>query len=263
MNKILLGTDKIENEKIDEAVKIKMLKKQKFIGVCTLKIKVLKSTDLQIEYDSDDIKYDIYVDLDSSVNLNLYEIKRKGSYKISYHYDLKQKSSLNICAVNDAESVKENIIVNLNGEEAKANYLLKTISKMEEKYNVMVYHNAKKTESLIINEGVSIRKGKLIFNVSGFVLKGIKGCTLNQNNRIINLTNEKSQINPNLFIDENDCVANHSAHIGKCNENELFYLMSRGITKETAENLIIRGFLTKNLEFYKKDMVKIIDKYWR
>ena len=86
---------------------------------------------------------------------------------------------------------------------------------------------------------------------------------LDQKNRIINLTNKKCEIKPNLFIDENDVIANHSAHIGKCNEEEMFYLMSRGIEPKEAENLIIRGFLLNGLKQGQNEMENIINKYWR
>ncbi|MBQ9011107.1 MAG: SufD family Fe-S cluster assembly protein [Bacilli bacterium] len=261
MNKIILALDKIKEE-IDDTIEVELSKKQTFAGVNTLKIKALKDTDLEIIYEEDEIKYDIYVELLPKINVNIYEQKQKGSYKLSYHYNLNELSKANIYKVNDAKKIKESITINLNGKEAKASFLLKTISKNEEKYDIMVYHKASQTESCIITNGVNIKKGKLEFNVSGFVPKGIKECIVNQNNRIINLTDEVSQIRPNLFIDENNVIANHSAHIGKCNENEMFYLMSRGITAKNAENLIVKGFLTSGLEYYKQLMEKIINKYW-
>jgi Fe-S cluster assembly protein SufD len=48
---------------------------------------------------------------------------------------------------------------------------------------------------------------------------------------------------PQLEIDTNDIVrAGHGASVGHIDENNLFYMMSRGITKKQAEELIINGF---------------------
>ena len=127
----------------------------------------------------------------------------------------------------------------------------------------MVYHNSSNTESNVINNGVNVLDGNLSFIVSGFVPNGNVNCIVDQKNRIINLTSNLCMIKPNLFIDENDVIANHSAHIGKCNDEEMFYLMSRGISFKDAENLIIKGFLLNGLTNDKQQMEKIINKYWR
>jgi Fe-S cluster assembly protein SufD len=64
--------------------------------------------------------------------------------------------------------------------------------------------------------------------------------------RIINLTDNECIINPNLYIEDSDVVANHAAAIGKFSDEELFYLMSRGITYTDAINLLIKGFLVSD-----------------
>jgi ABC-type transport system involved in Fe-S cluster assembly, permease component len=49
--------------------------------------------------------------------------------------------------------------------------------------------------------------------------------------------------NPILLIDENDVLAGHAASVGQVDQKQLYYLMSRGIDKKTAQRLVIRGFL--------------------
>jgi len=48
---------------------------------------------------------------------------------------------------------------------------------------------------------------------------------------------------PILLIDEYDCFANHGAAIGKVNDEDLFYLMSRGLNKTDAFLLILAGII--------------------
>jgi len=50
---------------------------------------------------------------------------------------------------------------------------------------------------------------------------------------------------PSLEIDANDVSASHGSTTGKPNEEELFYLRTRGLGKEEAERLIIQGFFSK------------------
>jgi len=124
---------------------------------------------------------------------------------------------------------------------------------------MVVYHNNKNTESNIINNSVNINEGTTNFNVTSVVYNGITNCVLNQTNKIINLNNKECKINPNLLIEENDVIANHSAIIGKFSEEEIFYLMSRGISRKEATNLLIKGFLINGIDNKKID--KIIEKH--
>ena len=53
---------------------------------------------------------------------------------------------------------------------------------------------------------------------------------------------------PILLIDEYDCFANHGASIGKMSDEDLFYLMSRGLTKNEAFLLILEGIINPYIE---------------
>jgi Fe-S cluster assembly protein SufD len=97
------------------------------------------------------------------------------------------------------------------------------------------------------------------------VPKEITGCIVNQNNRIINLTNNKCEIKPNLYIDSYDVEASKSALIGKFSDEEMFYIQSRGIDYNNALKLLITGFLTSDIKNKKiiSNINKNIIKYWR
>ena len=47
---------------------------------------------------------------------------------------------------------------------------------------------------------------------------------------------------PGLKIDANDVKASHGATVGQVNEEHMFYLMARGLSRKEAENLIVEGF---------------------
>ena len=128
-------------------------------------------------------------------------------------------------------------------------------------YSNMKFAAIVESESGDFFEGVNIENGKLIFNVTSGVGKNVVNCKVDQNNRIINFSDNECIIKPILLIDNNDIEANHSAYIGEFNYNDLFYLMSRGINKDKAYNLLVKGFL---LGINKNDVyLEHIDKYWR
>ncbi len=263
MNKIKIIDEKIIYEESDDLIEVSLSDKLDIFDIIKLRIKVMGNTDVEIYYeDADESKLDVLVEIDENVTCNLYELKKENDVKIQYKYYLNRYSNLQVHKFYDCNKVKELDVVELNGEYASIEYKFHTISKNEQKYDLMVYHNSSNTISKVINKGVNIEDGSLAFNVTGVVYNGIIDCEVDQNNRIITMNDNKCNINPNLLIEENDVIANHSALIGKFNENEIFYLMSRGIKREAALRLLTRGFLTDETNF-KEEIEKIIDMYWR
>lgn len=61
---------------------------------------------------------------------------------------------------------------------------------------------------------------------------------------------------PALQIDANDVKASHGATIGQIDEEQLFYLMSRGLTRDEAEQLVVTGFFEPLID-------KIVDNNFR
>ncbi|MEM3373739.1 MAG: SufD family Fe-S cluster assembly protein [Candidatus Woesearchaeota archaeon] len=105
-------------------------------------------------------------------------------------------------------------------------------------------HSSLNTKSDILVKGVlnqnsqSIYRGKIKINKNA--QKTIS--FLSDHSLLLGETSKSFSI-PSLEIDANDVKASHSASTGKIEKEILFYLMSRGIKKEEAENLITKGFL--------------------
>lgn len=96
----------------------------------------------------------------------------------------------------------------------------------------------------ILQHGVILEKGTLTFNGIGHIIKGAKGADAQQESRVLMLSDKaRSDANPILLIDENDVTAGHAASIGQVDPEDMYYLMSRGLDKATAERLVVRGFL--------------------
>ncbi|MBM7643241.1 Fe-S cluster assembly protein SufD [Streptococcus loxodontisalivarius] len=96
----------------------------------------------------------------------------------------------------------------------------------------------------ILQHGVILERGTLTFNGIGHIVKGAKGADAQQESRVLMLSDKaRSDANPILLIDENEVTAGHAASIGQVDPEDMYYLMSRGIDQETAERLVIRGFL--------------------
>ncbi|MGT2757186.1 Fe-S cluster assembly protein SufD [Streptococcus ovuberis] len=96
----------------------------------------------------------------------------------------------------------------------------------------------------ILQHGVILEQGTLTFNGIGHILRGAKGADAQQESRVLMLSDKaRSDANPILLIDENDVTAGHAASIGQVDPEDMYYLMSRGLDRATAERLVVRGFL--------------------
>ena len=107
-----------------------------------------------------------------------------------------------------------------------------------------VTNSGKSSIGHILQHGVIRGHGTLVFNGIGHIIKGAKGADAQQESRILMLSDgARGDANPILLIDENEVTAGHAASVGRVDPDEMYYLMSRGLHKEEAERLVIRGFL--------------------
>lgn len=247
MNKIVIDEDIIKIADVSNSIEIEYFKSVNFFGLNEIKLNIIKNSKLMLEINTlDNTKFNLNFNINSDVEFDLI-IKTSGNNsKIQYKYEIGENSILNVNKINKVDTIKEMIIANLNGEKASIDYNFKTICDNKETYDYYIYHNAKNTISNIKNNGIA-NNGSIIYQVSSFVPKDIIGCIVNQNNRIINLGNNKSEIKPNLYIDCNDVEASHAALIDRFTFDEIFYLQSRGISYDDALNLLIKGFLLSDI----------------
>ena len=189
------------------------------------------------DLESDNIDSSVVNILDNiTLKLNLNKSK-------NITFNLGNNSHLIIYKTYNEKDINEEININLNGEGSTLDYRFSTLTKDNQKYIINVYHNNKHTISNIINRGVVINDSKLVFEVNSYVSKGNINSVLNQESKIIIMSKNNSIIKPNLYIDEYNVDARHAASIGKFNKDEIFYLMTKGLSKKDSTNLLIDGFL--------------------
>lgn len=119
---------------------------------------------------------------------------------------------------------------------------------------VTVYHQAQNTTSNVIIKSALSDSAKV--DIDGLIKiepksKGTKAWLAAH--LLLLSEKAKGRAIPNLEILENDIKAGHATTVGRINDIEMFYLMSRGLSKESAKKLIVEGFLQSMIaEFPKK-----------
>ena len=189
----------------------------------------------------------------------------KESEEVFYNFDITNQNVIYNVSNNSklvvyqyGINIDNNIIINLNGENANVEYHYSTINYDDHKYKIEVNHNNSKTISNLYNHGINVLDNKLDFDVTGNVLNKSDKCECNQKNQILNISDGKSTILPKLLIDNYDVVSSHSAYIGKFKDEILFYLMSRGISEKVSYDLLIKNFLINGCE--NKEILEMLEK---
>jgi Fe-S cluster assembly protein SufD len=169
--------------------------------------------------------------------------------------------------MNDGDTISENV-TNLMGDGSFADTKTVTIGRGEQTQNftTKVVHFGKHSEGFILKHGVQKDNATSIFNGIGKIEHGASKSNAEQTSRILMLNDKaRGDANPILLIDEDDVMAGHAASVGRVDPTQLYYLMSRGISKSEAERLVIHGFLAPvvnelTIEGVKAQLVEVIER---
>jgi len=134
----------------------------------------------------------------------------------------------------------------LAGEGAEVEIVGLVIGRGNEEKTLEAYitHAAPNTKSNVNVRGVLSGKSKFDFRGNVRIEKGAKGSDAYLRSDVLLFDEAKmGDDTPALEILEPDVKAGHAATIGKVDENMLFYLMTRGLSKKQAEKLLVEGFI--------------------
>lgn len=125
-------------------------------------------------------------------------------------------------------------------------------------------HLAPRTSSKIISKSISKRGGQATYRGMVKVVPSAKQCkSFVQCDALILDDQSKADAYPYLDIHESDVEIAHEARISKIQDEQMFYLMSRGLTQEQAHSLIVSGFISPFVKQlppeYAIEMERLID----
>src|SRR5699024_2723730 len=147
--------------------------------------------------------------------------------------------------MNDGNTVSENAS-HLIGNHSTANAKTVTVGRGRQiqNFTATTVHYGKDSDGQILQHGVMQDRSTAVFNAIGDIADKATRANAEQVSRILMLSDRaRGDANPILLIDEDDVTAGHAASVGRVDPLQLFYLMSRGISQEEAERLVIHGFL--------------------
>ena len=110
-------------------------------------------------------------------------------------------------------------------------------------------HVAPATTSNLLFKGAVEDRSRSVYTGLIHIGKQAAGVNAFQTNRNIKLSADAwAESVPNLEIENNDVHCSHASAVGPVDEDQLFYLESRGVPPEVAERLIVLGFFEEVLD---------------
>lgn len=149
------------------------------------------------------------------------------------------------------------------GAEAELSGLWKLRDKKQAHVHVEMNHRAEHTRSMQLFKGVLHDESRSSFNGKIHVDQTAQKTEAYQlNNNLILSPEARADTKPNLTIFADDVKASHGATVGMLNEEECFYLLSRGLAKKQAETLLIQGFCQEIIQQVPYTSLQHMAKHW-
>ncbi|HVF68264.1 MAG TPA: Fe-S cluster assembly protein SufD [Pyrinomonadaceae bacterium] len=106
-------------------------------------------------------------------------------------------------------------------------------------------------------KGILDGRSRAVFNGRVFVREDARGTDAQQSNKNLLLSREaRVDTKPQLEIYNDDVKCSHGATVGQLDEDELFYLLSRGLHEDLARNLLTYGFAEEVVERIKFESIR-------
>ena len=188
------------------------------------------------------MKNDNIIIVDNNINKEICLFNEKYE---NINIIIKDNASLFIDYFNDIEKLKTKINIEI-GNKSSIIFNHSYLNKNSYELNIDVNYKSELSSAVINIKGIN-DNGLSSINAIGKVESNNINNVLDEKIKIININNGKSICKPIMLINTSKVIANHENAIGSINEEELFYLMSKGLTKENAIKLFCKGYLLSNM----------------
>lgn len=201
--------------------------------------------------------------LAENARLDHYKVQRESSR--SFHIatttaELGRSSSYNSTTITLGAQISRhdiNITLDHEGAECWVDGLYITGTGQHADTHSLIDHRQPHCTSHQLYKGILDGKSRAVFNGKVFVREGAQQTDAQQTNRNLLLSNEaRVDTKPQLEIFADDVKCAHGATVGQLEDEELFYLASRGLHTDIARNLLTYGFAEEVIEKIKIESIK-------
>ena len=190
----------------------------------------------------------VQVFVEDNANLTHYRIQKDSAE--AYHYGvteiLVRKGTYNATNINFGGAISRHDIelkFVAEGGEAWVDGLYMLNGSQHSDTHSIIDHTVPNCTSHQNYKGVMNDGSRAVFNGKVFVRENAHGTDAQQSNKNLLLSNDaRVDTKPQLEIFNDDVKCSHGATVGQLEEEELFYLLTRGLPETLARNLLTYGF---------------------
>lgn len=227
-----------------------------------------------VEYDDKDHfagNKDYEIVVGENASFEMYRIQNlDDDAALTRNFNIKQlrDSRVHIVIVSfNGGDLRNNITINIDGEGCETNVygLYLTDKKQHVENYLKVNHNVPHCTSMTKFKGIVDDEASAVFNGHVFVAKDAQKTDAQQNNSNIILTSTaKINSQPFLEIYADDVKCSHGTSTGQLDQEAMFYMQQRGISKKDARMLLMYAFAAEisnhiaieDLRIHIDDMIK-------
>ncbi len=150
-----------------------------------------------------------------------------------------------------ARWVREETYSSVDGSDAKSEIFSVALPQTGQEYDQRTFqnHGARDTYSDLLFKNTLFGKAKTIFSGLIFVDEGAHGTDAYQTCRNLMMTDEcEANSMPGLEINADDVKCSHGSTSARVSDEEIFYLMARGVPAKQARTLVAQGFSVEAIE---------------
>jgi len=205
---------------------------------------------ISIGSDANFINCAVDVEVARDASVQHYRVQQTGARSIWFDTltaKLAENAKYQVHMVNlGALSARSTVNVQLLGERSEVGVFGASVGSKNQVHDTfaLVDHVAPNARTDQSFRGIAGGRARVAFNGKVVVRKGAHGTDSSQSLRgLLAGTDAEIDVRPQLEIYTDDVKCNHGATAGKLDDNMLFYLLSRGLDRETALRLLKWAFL--------------------
>jgi Fe-S cluster assembly protein SufD len=205
---------------------------------------------VSIGSDANFINCSVAVEVGRDASVQHYRVQQTGARAIWFDTltaQLAENAEYQVYMVNlGALSARSTVNVQLLGERSEVGVFGVSVGGKNQVHDTfaLVEHVAPNARTDQSFRGIAGGRARVAFNGKVVVRKGAHGTDSSQSLRgLLAGTDAEIDVRPQLEIYTDDVKCNHGATAGKLDDNMLFYLLSRGLDRETALRLLKWAFL--------------------
>jgi Fe-S cluster assembly protein SufD len=201
--------------------------------------------------------YSGLVEIAAGENSNVQYGSLQNLDETSYDYTLKRGHADTNATLNWIEGnvgsrlTKSSVETRLLGEGSETHIVGAFFGHNDQHFDVAsrVWHEAEHTTADLVTRGVLDDRARSVYEGVQDVGRDAWNTSSYQRENTLMLSDEsEADASPKLIINNHDTEASHAASVGQVDELDLFYMTSRGVSPQTARNMLVEGFFVPVLE---------------